>query len=279
MNLKPDIPKIENNKTSEEIEKQKIHDEFMKPFDEKDVLEQFKNHTETDELDVLYVKKLSENFCYYVYGFKEEDKLETKIDFSLVENYKNLKNYKVSASLRFKESVPNTKGEVYWKMKHRFIKSKDDLNISGTDFLKKAEEYFKILKMNSITNAKGIEAYTSQPSVTEWLKKNNFKLRGEKIANPDDYFEYKDGVSNLKDKDNYELIKVWHSTRKYMKDEYIVNKQWRNDENYGDKWKQALNIDTPNVIEIYKNNEIGEHEITQMINKGYIPRFCLEKDL
>lgn len=270
--FRPDTNKIENGTSSQEI-----HNEFMKPFNEKEVVQKFTDCPETERLQTLYSQKLPGNLTFTIYGIKEKNHLTQNIRFSLIEQDPKDK-YDVQAVFIFTQETDENDPKKTWEMSHRWVASKN-LGISGSDFLAKAEEYFKLLKRNKLAEIDEFQVNVSQPSTIEWLRKNKFDFQNRNTLNPSDFYEYKDGILTLRDPQKYELVRVWHSTRQYMKDEYIVDKGWRTDPEYGEKWQQALKEDSPeNIFELYKNG-VEDHEIFQMVHKGYIPRFYLEKEL
>ncbi len=163
---------------------------FSEPLNEEEVIRPFKDKSENL---VYYKKHLSPEYTYQVYKYSSLFKF-------LIEPSGPSYN---TAELIFAQEGKEL------NLKHRLVNSKEVLGISGSDFLLKAEEYFKILRnFNEIKeNMVGIEV--GQPEVLKWALKNNFTFKDEKqrvlyesilSGRNNDYIEMNQG--NLEDKDS-----------------------------------------------------------------------------
>jgi hypothetical protein len=188
------------------------------------------------------------------------------------------------ATMTFEErEIPDSK-EKYWNIQHRFIKSKE-IGVSGTDFLKKAEEFLKIFKKNNLLDTTIIGCGASQPSVISWLvNKNDFKFYEKNKYNLADYGEFKDGLFVPNDK--YELLKVYDQYNEMMKDDYLIDKNFLLDKNNGERWQKCMQKSplSNEIVFIIKKDKMPEgstsnDELDELRELGYIPRFYVAKEI
>lgn len=287
---------ILSNKDKNEKEEtpENIHDEFMKLFDENEVLEIYKKYSNFDEKGCrLYNKNLTDKLQYSIFARKGKTEHEegSVFDFYLLEN-----RYDQLAAMVFTEETFKSEKEIYLNMNHRIINSKE-LGVSGSDFLKKAEDYFSILFKNGLMEKRKIGIYVSQLSVLQWALKNNFTLTAGSIEELAKYFENKDGEL-LKDQEGrlilnneYSLIPLEDRHNKkdkngefFVKDDYIINKNFFTDSKfqnirekyYGDGTGKNLN----KKVLIYDGGRRGGNIVNDLTGLGLImPRFTLEKEI
>jgi hypothetical protein len=258
-----------------------IHDEFINPLNETEVVDSYVNSKilKSKYWDkLLYKKKFSHNVVYQIHGndYILEDGIG-KFNFELYD----IKNKRILAELIL--GVNNTKEEKVFNMGHRIVDSKN-IGVSGTDFLKKAEEYLKILKNNNKLLAKSIECEVSQPSVLLWLKKNNFSFKKDNFQNPEEFFVVEG--QKLVPRLGYRFIKVLDSENSILKDDYVIKEDFILDEDFQKRWKDYLDMKNLNssknaevIINLGKDNILAGQVIDELIKKGYIPRFKLEKEI
>ncbi|MDQ5922497.1 MAG: hypothetical protein QG644_205 [Patescibacteria group bacterium] len=258
-----------------------IHDEFVKPFIEAEVMDSYINYHSLKDNPwdkVLYEKSFSDGIVYRIYG--NDYVLEQgigKFGFELEDK----KHKRKLAELIF--SINNSTTNKFFNLGHRVIDSKH-IGISGTDFLKKAEEYLRILKNHNELLSNKIKCEVSQPKVLKWFEKNKFTFSEDNTQNPEDFFKVEgQGLSPV---NNYRFIKVLDSENNILKDEYLINQDFILDKDFQSKWKDSLDMknfknskDPEVIIDLGRDNMGAGNIIEELIEKKYIPRFNLEKDI
>ncbi|MBT3349511.1 hypothetical protein HN954_01425 [bacterium] len=133
---------------------------FLQDFDESQIVKNFESAVARNSKDHLEVfsKNLDEKNQYKIYY--EGD----RISFQL------LNESGKTAELIFDRM---DKG---WNMYHRLVQSQN-LGISGTTFLRKAEDFFGILKQNKKIEEENIGFEAGQMDVIEWGLKNGYDFQ------------------------------------------------------------------------------------------------------
>ena len=267
----------------------KIHDKFLEPFDEQDVLLQYnKGKEKRGDSAVVYKKNITDKFKYNIWLTKFNNGEVERIVFYLSD-----KSNKNTATICI-EDLSKPQKEAYWN-KHR---DKDqDLNgvwnlhhrqndlksqgVSGSDFLQQAESYLRILKKNNLININTLMMETSQISVIEWSKKNGFDLDSFNKGIPEDFYSRQNGENHLRD--GYSTIRVEENikhrfrTKTIIKDDYIIKSEVTSDPRYKNEWKEFFAEN--GTIKLGKEIRYAGRIIHELVEAGYIPRFTLEKKL
>ncbi len=202
-----------------------IKQEFSEPFSEEEVKARFLDpeklpYSEPDSLDSqfqLYSKKVGP-FEYQVIDQRSQTGESKDMFFRLSKDTATEPNSElVYRSLEF----PGVgKG---FNLIHRVVRTQKE-GISGTTFLKKAEEYLAILKKNNLIECNWIAAESTQPNVTEFLLQNGFhfvsdsKQQHEKyLANQEAYeFINLDFIDNPLERDQAPVLKEAFDDPEFM---------------------------------------------------------------
>ncbi len=155
--------------------KDRLKEEFLKPFEESKVIQLYGQSQEVVDARVSDGLKLFEIYMQTFEGYEyrilrgaTEDEETYELFFILTQKGK----VAPETELVFRSHVSKTAGKGY-NMMHRIAGSSQD-GISGTSFLRKAEEYIVVLKSAGLIECNYLFAETYQPKVTEWLLKNNY---------------------------------------------------------------------------------------------------------
>lgn len=249
-----------------------IKNNFSRPFDEAKVLKGFESPTDLgDGFYEVYSDNIDENIEYQI-CIKKIEKLEQVI-FHLFDTLNNSENKPVG-NLIFKEAVDG-KGEPAWNLMHRAVESKN-IGVSGTDFLKKAEEYFKILKRDGIVTEQNFTTEVSQPSVLAWMQNNGFTLSNANNNDPSDFIESQDG--KYVPKGNYELIGFMDNKKGEKKDPYLIRSDFLSHKEFGEKYIKQ-DEQGQFYIDPGQGNFDEDSIVDDFRSKGYIPRFQLQKEI
>lgn len=194
--------------SSEFLSKQEIiRKQFSEPFTKEEIAngwDEIKNHTPSN---VAYPKKLINrefegcNYsvdCLSFYDFRS-------IQFRLLnESSKNV------AELIFEEHRDHVG---VWKLTHRTVNT-NELGISGTEFLQKAEEYIKLVANNRSIIAEKFSADASQEKVINWLLKNGYEFSSAEDSKMYDHY--------LNNPDEYQFFKVTDGSGEELLDRELV---------------------------------------------------------
>lgn len=287
---------IFSNKDKNDIElnPENIHDEFMKPFDDNEVVSNVLNpiKTESPYHNNLYYRKLLPNGLeydvyekdagYYEYIKKDSGRI---FEFSIFKHSEK----KTLAQFRLTEEVVD--GEQCLNLHHRQTKVdfRDKFDISGSDFLNKAKEYLQVLKRNRLINVEKIKAEVSQYSVLSWLMKNDFNILEKNRGDLFNCFKNKNGELIQDDQgklilnDEYMLIPFEDRKHGGNKDEYIIKKDFITNPIYENLRKRYYkdgkreNRGKKVLIKDLANNmSRGGNVVHDLIKEGLMPRFILE---
>ncbi|MFA6999924.1 MAG: hypothetical protein WC241_02280 [Candidatus Paceibacterota bacterium] len=292
---------IFSKKDKNEIEvntKTEIRNNFGKPFNEDNVLNNFNNpeklNNKSDDYLIYHNALSNTGLEFNIYkveaGFHRlNNKNEGRIiDFVIL----NSKEKKYLLGLRFMEE--NIDGEECLNLLHRRITSeaKDQVGISGLEFLQKTEDYLSILKKNDILKVDKIKAEVSQFSVLSWLMKGGFNFLEKNKKELSKYFKYENGVpvidSNGRFILNDDSILLPFEDRKQGgdKDPYIVHKFFLTNPLYKElkdryyKDGTGVNLGKKVLILDKKNIRDGAGDVVyNLIGAGVMPRFILEKEI
>ena len=249
-----------------------IKDNFNRPFDEAKVLKGFETPMDLgDGFYEVYSDMIDTNVEYQICT-KRNEKLE-QIIFHLFDTLNNSKN-KPIGNLIFKEAVDD-EGKPAWNLMHRAVESKN-IGVSGTNFLKKAEEYFKILKRDGIITEQNFTTEVSQPSVLAWMQNNGFTLSKANKNDPSDFIESQNG--KYVPKGNYELIGFMDSKKGEKKDSYLIRSDFLSHKEFSEKYIKA-----DEQGQFYIDPGQGDFDQDAIVDdfrsKGYVPRFQLQKEI
>ncbi|QQS23118.1 hypothetical protein IPM19_00940 [bacterium] len=101
-----------------------------------------------------------------------------------------------------------------WNIQHRWIDSTNRI-VSGTDFLKKVEDYMQKLDNLGYRRVTQYTEESAQPNVTKWLLKNGYEFTDKSSAE-----QYQNIIDHP---DNYTLIKIDNGDD-ITKEEFIFQK-------------------------------------------------------
>jgi hypothetical protein len=247
---------------------------FNKPFDEVKVMDSLKNRLLLDsEMNIheVYSEMLDKRFEYQI-CVKTSGTGVAEVIFHILDSTKTMED---AVAIDFVFENKDLENNSSWDLRHRIVKTKDT-TISGSEFFKKAEEYFKILKKNKIVKIENFTAGVSQPSVLLWLEKNGFTLAQDNKNNPSEFFESKNG--EYIPRKEYVLLPVRNTLKKEIKDPYLMRADFlsrediakfiKKDESTGENFFDLAEWDV-------SDNPLRE----DFLNKGYIPRFHLQKPI
>ncbi len=212
------------------------------------------------QLPTLFQKMIGTEHLYRVQGVTFGDVVEHTMVFTL----NNQKTNTSHAELEFEQDVENG----VWNMRHRYVATKEQ-GLSGSDFLKKAEEYFAILKKHQKVDLRKFVAHASQPSVMLWLEKNGFKESG---VNFNHLFDYEKGT--VIPAPGYFFIELKDPKVPIEKDPYLVNGDFLLDPEFA-KLREGLSFDLADKRPYLESIEV----LNSLITKGYVPRLSYEKNV
>jgi len=290
------IKKNENN--TEEVLKTEIHNNFEKTFHDDEVVSNFNNPKKLNNKRVdylIYNNPLSVNGLEYnIFKIEEglhnwNNRIEGRIfDFVISKGIKRID----LLGLRFVEEEVG--GEECLNLIHRRIESriKEEIGISGSEFLQKAEDYLALLKKNNLLSVDKIKAEISQFSVLSWLIKNNFGFSGKNYEEVLNCFKNENGELSRDNNgriilnDDYMLIPFEDRKHGGTKDEYIIKKKFVNNPEYEDlrnkyyKDGEGENLGKKVLILDSTNNiDRGGNVVHDLVERGIMPRFVLEKEI
>lgn len=249
-----------------------IKNNFNRPFDEATVLKGFESPTDLgDGFYEVYSDDIDANIEYQI-CIKKIEKIEQVI-FHLFDTLNNSENKPVG-NLIFKEDVDD-EGKPAWNLKHRAVESKN-IGVSGTDFLKKAEEYFKIMKRDGIITEQNFTTEVSQPSVLAWMENNGFAVSKTSKNDPSDFIESQNG--KYVPKENWELIGFMDTKKGEKKDPYLIRSDFLSHKEFSEKY-----IRRDEHGQFYVDPGQGDFDkdsiVSDFTSKGYVPRFKLQKEI
>lgn len=296
--INSDIFTKKDKNETEETTKTEIHNNFQKPFNENNVLNNFNNPEKLNNKwadYLIYHNVLSNNGLEYnIYkieaGFnKRNNRKEGRVFDFIISNEKERKYF---SSLRFTEEESN--GEKYLDLHHRRIESesRDKVGISGLEFLQKAEDYLSILKKNDILKVDKIKAEVSQFSVLSWLVKGGFNFLEKNKKELSKYFKYENGVPAVDNNGRLILdddsILLPFEDRKHGvdKDPYIIHKSFLADSQYKELraryYKDGTGVNLGKKVLILDKKNIRDRAgdvVYDLVEAGVMPRFILEKEI
>ena len=249
---------------------EKIKDGFNKPFDETRVLNDFNAPIKLgDGYFQVYSDIIDQNVEYQI-CIKKLKELE-KVIFHLFDSASKTSPDSPVANFIFTKELDEQKN-VCWNLHHRIVSSKD-IGVSATDFLKKAVEYFEILKKNNNIEGQKFVASVSQPSVLSWFQKNGFTFSKSNTNDPSESLELNNG--RYTPKENYETIVVKDSKTGEVKDPYLVKSKFFSNLDFNKKY-----IKEENGERFFDLREwINEKFTDDFRSAGFVPEFKLEKDI
>lgn len=202
--MNPDLGHTPEQPETDNSELQKFFDEPLKEED----FELWKFYSQLRESALPPAEKLLDkqlgDFSYKVYVRRIGD--FEYMEFQLIDSI----NQK-PAEISFERSLD---GDDSWDMFHRSVDSKA-AKVSGTKFLRKAEEYMATLNKQGYRKVDRFTALSRQPNVTEWLLKNDYRFSNE--ASEDGYLDFKEHP------DNYAVVKI-NQGDNLDKDEFLFKK-------------------------------------------------------
>lgn len=192
-----------------------LHAELNDQFDEEEAKERWKQALEfnsgySSPNFFLHERKFgSLTFSVHFHLQKGQEKLE----FQILDNKETQID---KAHLIFVRKFSFEENNEPWNLEHRLVNAKD-IGVTGTDFLKKAEEYLKLIDKLGIKNIDKVYANVSQPKVIDWLLKNGYKFADEKSEK-----QFQDFTDHP---DEYEEVFIPDGNNEHIKDLYYFRKE------------------------------------------------------
>lgn len=175
-----------------------LKNEFLRSFDEQQVVQGFLDakqvpyeHHDGNTLLETYRQQIGD-FVYRALVLKKSGEVRDLF----IELSRDLAQ-KPDSQLIFRR-LDNSSVGVGYNLAHRLVRTGEE-GIGGSSFLKKAEEYLKILKENKLIQCEWVGVDSRQPNVAEFFNKNEYQF----IAGTQEVYE-----AYLQNKDAYEMVQL-----------------------------------------------------------------------